>query len=130
MIPVMEPTPRALLSEAERVLLELAAEVGMTDVRHPSTIRARLISHRCERESMLRQLENKNHILETIALPGSKARLDTMKGERDALAIDVDEWATRAKRAEKALWLTLCIVVAGGVALVAAIATLGSGITC
>lgn len=112
---------------AYATLLDLAAELGLPDLTDPERIRTALVLQRCERESRLRQLENRNELLRTMQIP-------TLEGELRAAEIDRNEWAARAKdfevRAIKAETRVLKLLagILGGLVMLAAVITFAGAV--
>jgi hypothetical protein len=114
MLPVTHP--------AELALLELAAECGVTELRDPRRIQLALTERRCTRESRIQQLEAENDVLRRMRIPH-------LEGELRAAAINCDEWAARAKEAEKRNGVAIIGLVLLGMVAIASLASLSLAIS-
>ena len=101
----------------EVALRELAIESEVVATMDPARIKTAIVLQRCDRESRVRQLENREQLLRTMRIP-------QLEGELQAAALDRDEWATRARENEARATTaerTLMRVLLGGLLLFVAI---------
>ena len=93
---------------AESALRELARDIGVpSDFADMNRIKLIIAGDRCRLQAEVHRLEATLGVLRAHTVP-------TLRGELQRAQSTADEWADRAKRAERTLTIALAIVVALG----------------